>query len=71
MGFGVEGDNKELFILLGEIKRNQEIGIERQEKMEKRIEIMETKINYAIGVVAGVVFLFQFGWSYLTKTGKA
>lgn len=67
----MEGDHKELFILLGEIKRNQEIGIERQEKMERRIEVMETKINYAIGVVAAVIFFFQAGWTYLTKTGKA
>lgn len=67
----MEGEYKELFILLGEIKRNQEISNERQEKMEKRIEVMETKINYAIGVVAAVIFFFQAGWTYLTKMGKA
>jgi hypothetical protein len=64
-------EHKEIYILLGEIKRNQEIGIAHQEKTDRRIETMEKKINYAIGVVAAVIFFFQAGWTYITKMGKA
>jgi hypothetical protein len=82
-------DDKELYILLGEIKRNQEIIFDKVEKMdeegkrareanfvkvdqmEKRMAVMESKINYAIGIVATIIFFFQAGWSYLTKMGKS
>ena len=67
----MEGEHKELFILLGEIKRNQEIGMERQKRIEERVAKMESKINYAIGVVATVIFFFQVGWTYVTRSGKA
>lgn len=71
-------ESKELYLLLGEIKQAQEHQnkIHDQqtrtiEDINKRIAKMESKINYAIGIVTTIVFFFQAGWTYITKMGKA
>lgn len=71
-------EDKQLYIMLGEIKANQETQLnvlqdikEEQRRTDKRVSWMETKINYAAGAVALAVFTFQAIWTYFTRTGKA
>lgn len=71
-------ENKELYILLGEIKQQQEYQNKTHdqqtrtiEEMNKRMAKMESRINYAIGIVTTVIFFFQAGLTYITKMGKA
>jgi hypothetical protein len=71
-------EDKDLYIRLGEIQKslelclkNQETNFSNQINIDRRMAAMEQKINYAIGVVAAVIFFFQAGWTYLTKMGKA
>jgi hypothetical protein len=71
-------EDKQLYIMLGEIKANQETQLkmlqeikEESRKTEERVSWMETKINYAAGAVAFAVFLFQALWTYFTRTGRA
>lgn len=64
-------EDKETYVLLGEIKKAQELQIKMIEDMQKRVAWMETKINYAIGIVASIIFFFQAAWTYVTKMGKA
>lgn len=59
--------DKELYILLGEIKAQLADMKEAQRKVEERQARMEKKINYAAGAVAFAIFLFQAAWAYLTK----
>lgn len=67
----LDSDLKQVLILVGEIKNNQKVNIERYQQIEKRLASMETKINYAIGVAAAIIFFFQAGWTYFTKMGKS
>ena len=64
-------EDKEIYTTLGEIRKAQEMQTKMMEEMNKRVAWMETKINYAIGVVASTIFFFQAGWTYLTKMGKS
>lgn len=63
--------DKELYLLLGEIKVTQDHLTKTMEEVNKRVTKMESKINYAIGIVTTIVFFFQAGWTYITKMGKA
>lgn len=62
----VETD-KNLYILLGEIKAQLADMKEAQRKVEERQARMEKRINMAAGAVAFAIFLFQFVWAYITK----
>lgn len=66
--------DKELYLLLGEIKakleeikENDRKRTEKEVRIDERMSRMEKKINYAAGAIAGSVFLFQIAWAWLTK----
>lgn len=59
--------DKEMYMLLGEIKAQLADVKETQRKQEERTLRMEKKINYAAGAVALAVLAFQTLWAYFTK----
>lgn len=60
-------EDKQLYILLGEIKATQEQQQKTVNDMAKRVERMESRINYAIGIVTAIIFFFQAGWTLFTR----
>lgn len=67
-------EDKELYILLGEIKAQlvevkdaQRRSEEARKKSDERMTSMEKKINYAAGAIAISIFAFQAIWAWFTK----
>lgn len=63
--------SRENYILLGEIKKSQELQLKMMEELRKEVAWMKTKINIAVGITMAVVFFFQAAWAYLSRMGKA
>jgi hypothetical protein len=66
VGFPVV-ENKELYILLGEIKAQLADVRANQVRIDERQERMEKKINIAAGAIALAIFTFQAAWAYITR----
>lgn len=60
-------DDRQLYLMLGEIKAQLAEMKETQRKTEERTSRMEKKINFAAGAVALFIFLFQATWAYLSR----
>lgn len=66
-----DNENKQLYLMLGRIEAKQDHQQKMIEEATAKISKMESRINYAIGIVTTIIFFFQAGITYLTKTGKA
>lgn len=65
--------SRDNYILLGKIDATQQLQLkmmeeikEIQKKVDERLSWAEKKINYALGIVAAIMFFFQYAWKYFT-----
>ena len=65
--------SRDNYILLGKIDATQQLQLKMmeeikdiQKKVDERLSWAEKKINYALGIVATVMFSFQYLWKYFT-----